>query len=82
MQVRCVSRKSDHLKHVATDGHMQERVFAPVQLEGVGAVAVGGFLLEVFGQVDDHDGVKGAFLGVTAMCGGCMVAHVCTNSAP
>ena len=33
-----------------------------VQLEGVGAVAVGGVVLEVLGQVDDHDGVERAFL--------------------
>jgi hypothetical protein len=33
-----------------------------VQLEGVWAIAVGGLLLQVLGQVDDHDGVEGAFL--------------------
>jgi hypothetical protein len=35
---------------------------SPVQLEGVGAVAVGGVAVQVLGQVDDHDGLKGAFL--------------------
>ena len=34
----------------------------PMELEGVGAVAVGGLLLQVFGQVDDHDCVEGALL--------------------
>ena len=34
----------------------------PVQLEGVGPVAMRGLLLEVLWQVDDHDGIKGALL--------------------
>lgn len=35
---------------------------SPVQLEGVGAVTVRRLLLQVLGQVDDHDGLKGALL--------------------
>ena len=33
-----------------------------MELEGVGAVAVGGLLLQVFREVDDHDGIKRALL--------------------
>ena len=34
----------------------------PVELEGVGAIAVGCLFLHVFWEVDDHDGVEGALL--------------------
>lgn len=37
-----------------------------MQLEAVGRVSVGDLGLEVRGQVDDVDGVKGAFLGADA----------------
>lgn len=33
-----------------------------MELKGVCAVAMGGFLVQVLGEVDDGDGVKGAFL--------------------
>jgi hypothetical protein len=35
---------------------------SPVQLEAVGSVSVCGVALQVLGQVDDHDGIEGAFL--------------------
>lgn len=35
---------------------------SPVQLEGVWAISVGGLPLQILWQIDDHDGVKGAFL--------------------
>jgi hypothetical protein len=34
-----------------------------VELEAVGAIAVGDLALQVRGQVDDGDGVEGALLG-------------------
>lgn len=34
-----------------------------VELEAVGAIAMGHLALEVGGQVDDRDGVEGALLG-------------------
>jgi hypothetical protein len=34
----------------------------PVELEGVGTIAVSGLLLKVLGKVDDHDGIEWAFL--------------------
>jgi hypothetical protein len=34
-----------------------------MQLEAVGAISVGDLTLEVGGQVDDGDGIKGALLG-------------------
>jgi hypothetical protein len=37
---------------------------SPMQLEGVCAIAVCGVTIQVLGQVDDHDGLKGAFLQV------------------
>ena len=37
-----------------------------MQLEAVRTVAVGDFLLEVGGQIDDADGVEGAFFGTDA----------------
>jgi hypothetical protein len=49
---------SDETEDLAGAGHGQ-----PVQLEAVGRVAVGDLGLEVGGQVDDVDGVEGAFLG-------------------
>ena len=33
-----------------------------MQLEGVCTIAVGGVAIQVLGQVDDHDSLKGAFL--------------------
>ena len=36
---------------------------SPVELERIGAVAVCRFLLQVLGEVDDSDRIKGAFLG-------------------
>ena len=49
---------TDQTQHLARTGHRQ-----PVQLETVGRVSMGDLGLEVRGQVDDVDGVKGAFLG-------------------
>ena len=37
-----------------------------MQLEGVGGVAVGGFLLQVARQIDDGDGFEGALLDADA----------------
>jgi hypothetical protein len=52
---------ADESQHLARAGHGQA-----VQLEAVGRVAVGDLRLEVGGQVDDVDGVEGAFLGADA----------------
>lgn len=49
---------ANETQHLARTGHGQ-----PVQLEAVGRVSVGDLGLEVGGQVDDVDGVEGAFLG-------------------
>lgn len=49
---------TDQTQHLARTGHRQ-----PVQLETVGRVSMGDLGLEVRGQVDDVDGIKGAFLG-------------------
>jgi hypothetical protein len=38
----------------------------PVKFEGVWPVSMGGLLLQVLWQVDDHDGIKGTFLCHTA----------------
>jgi hypothetical protein len=35
---------------------------SPVQLEAVGPISVCGVALQVLGQINDHDGLKGAFL--------------------
>lgn len=49
---------SDQTENLARSGHRQT-----VELEAVGAIAVGDLALEVGGQVDDGDGVEGALLG-------------------
>ena len=49
---------ANETQHLSRTGHGQ-----PVQLEAVGRVSVGDLGLEVGGQVDDVDGVEGAFLG-------------------
>jgi hypothetical protein len=41
-----------------------------VQFEGVGTITVGGVAVQVLRQVDDHDGLKGAFLRVCGKEGG------------
>jgi hypothetical protein len=48
---------SDQSQDLARTGHRQ-----PVELEAVGRVAVRDLGLEVRGQIDDVDGVEGAFL--------------------
>lgn len=48
---------SNKTQHLSRTGHRQ-----PVQLEAVRRVSVSDLGLEVGGQVDDVDGVKGAFL--------------------
>jgi hypothetical protein len=45
-------------QHLARPGHGQ-----PVQLEAIGRVSMCDLRLEVRGQIDDVDGVEGAFLG-------------------
>mmetsp|Transcript_35444 Transcript_35444/g.88930 ORF Transcript_35444/g.88930 Transcript_35444/m.88930 type:complete len:416 (+) Transcript_35444:840-2087(+) len=47
---------ADEAQHLTRARHRQ-----PVQLEGVGAVAVGGFALQVLRQVDDLDCLEGTF---------------------
>ncbi|KAH6898338.1 hypothetical protein B0T10DRAFT_104989 [Thelonectria olida] len=47
---------SNEAKNLAGSGHRQT-----VQLEAVGAITVGDLALEVGGQVDDGDGLEGAF---------------------
>lgn len=49
------SNKTEHL--------VRTRHGQAVELEAVGAITVGDLALEVGGQVDDGDGVEGAFLG-------------------
>lgn len=49
---------SDETQNLSRPGHRQA-----MQLEAVGAIAVGDLALEVGGQVDDGDGVEGALLG-------------------
>lgn len=48
---------SDKTKHLTRSWHRQT-----VELEAVGAITMGDLALEVGGQVDDGDGVEGAFL--------------------
>lgn len=50
-------------------GKKEKKKEAPVQLEGVGAVAVRRLLLQILWQVDDHDGIKGALLRVAGAPG-------------
>lgn len=52
---------SNQAEHLSRSGHGQA-----VELEAVGAIAVGHLALEVRGQVDDGDGVEGALLGADA----------------
>ena len=49
---------SNETEHVAGPRHRK-----PVKLEAIGRVPVGDLGLEVGGQVDDGDGVEGAFFG-------------------
>ena len=50
-------------KGVKAVKHGHVRVpYSPVELEGVGAVAMRRVLLQVLGKVDDHNGIKRAFL--------------------
>lgn len=49
---------SDKTQDLARSGHRQT-----MQLEAIGTITVGDLALEVGGQVDDGDGLKGALLG-------------------
>ena len=48
-----------------TEEGRRHKILLPVELEGVGAVAVGGVLIQVTRQVDDVDCLKRTFLKTT-----------------
>jgi hypothetical protein len=49
---------TNQTENLARSGHRKT-----VKLEAVGSITVGDLVLEVGGQVDDGDGIKGALLG-------------------